>query len=104
MRFLITNNHVLSQKDIVKGNKIKFSLNNDKINLEICIDDSRITFTNVKYDVTFIEIKPTDGIDKNAFLDIDNEIFNEKTIFINMPIYLLHYPNGDEIYKASWFN
>ena len=101
LRFLVTNYHVLPQKDIKKGNKIKFSMNNDKINLEIYIDESRITFANEKYDVTFIEIRPTDGIDKDSFLDIDNDIFKDDYTYKDMPIYLLHYPKGEAIYKAS---
>ena len=54
---LITNNHVLEEKDIIPGKKIKFSLNENKYSFEILMDDIRRTYTNKDYDITIIEIK-----------------------------------------------
>ena len=87
----------------MKGNIIKLSINNDKKYFEIYIDESRITFTNKDFDVTFIEIKENDVIDEDSFLDLDNQLYKseDNDIFKNLPIYLLHYPKGTEINKSS---
>ena len=63
LQVLITNNHVLEEKDISKGKIIKFTINNEKISKEIKIDDSRKIFTNENYDITIIEMKKSDNID-----------------------------------------
>ena len=73
---LMTNYHVLKENDILPGKIIKFSLNNDKKKLKIKIDELRITFTSKKYDITIIEIKKEDGLNRDSFLEIDNEIFD----------------------------
>ena len=101
LRFLITNYHVLSEENIEKGKKIKFSLNNEKIQLDIFIDDSRKIIPFEDYDITFIEIKENDRLEKISFLEIDNQSIKNKAIFANMPVYLLHYPEGIEVMKAS---
>ena len=102
LKVLMTNNHVLENKDIIPGKIIKFSLNNDLIKKEILIDKSRKTYTNKLYDVTIIEIKQNDGIEIDSFLEIDNQIFKKETnFFLNIPIYLLHYPKGIEIKKGD---
>ena len=54
---LITNNHVLGENDISKGKKINFSLENDKFLFSIILDDSRIAYTNVKFEYTMLKLK-----------------------------------------------
>ena len=78
-------------------------MNNNKINKQIIIDESRITYTSKKYDITIIEIKEKDGINKDSFLEIDNQIFNNNPneYFRDKPVYLLHYPKGYEIKRAD---
>ena len=100
---LMTNNHVLGENSIKNGEIIKYSLNNNKINMQITIDESRITYTNKKYDITIIEIKEKDGINKDSFLEIDNQIFNNNPneCFRDKAVYLLHYPKGYEIKRAD---
>jgi len=93
---LITNNHVL---DIVnlKTNKIKIAMEDDAIEKEILLNNSRICYTNKDIDTTIIEIKPDlDGI--NNFLDIDENIYNEnyEKIYKNKEIYILQYPNAQK--------
>ena len=46
---LMTNNHVISEDDLEKNNKIKFTINNDKLSFEITIDDFRKIYTFSKY-------------------------------------------------------
>ena len=103
LRVLMTNNHVLGENSIKNGEIIKYSLNNNKINMQITIDESRITYTNKKYDITIIEIKEKDGINKDSFLEIDNQIFNNNPneCFRDKAVYLLHYPKGYEIKRAD---
>ena len=99
LRMLITNNHVLNEEDISSGKKINFSLNKEKLHYEIEIDESRKIYTSKKYDITMIELKEKDKIEKNSFMDIDNQIFKENPneIFKNKQIYLLHYPKGEQM-------
>ena len=103
LRVVMTNNHVLDENNIKIGDKIIYSLNNNKINKQIIIDESRITYTSKKYDITIIEIKEKDGINKDSFLEIDNQIFNNNPneYFRDKPVYLLHYPKGYEIKRAD---
>ena len=100
---LITNNHVLKEKDISKDKKIYFTINNDKISKEIEIDDSRVSFTSKDYDITIIEIKKSDNIDFKTFLEIDENIFKDDPIdfYRQKSIYLIFYPLGN---KAAFSN
>ena len=94
---LITNNHVLGEDDISKGKKINFSLENDKFFFSITIDDSRIVYTNVKFDCTIIEIRENDNLDIMSFLEIDESIYdNALDNYKSISIYLLHYPKGEK--------
>jgi len=99
--FLITNNHVLNEKDIEINKKIKISFNNDKIYKYLLIDKTRITLTNKDLDFTIIEIKNKDNINLNNILELDENInigeeyINEK--YTNESIYSLHYPKGGNI-------
>ena len=98
---LMTNSHVLDKNDILPGKKINISLNNEE--LQILIDDFRKTYTNSLYDVTIIEIKQNDGIKKSSFLEIDDGIFDDYFYknYKEKPIYLLHYPKGEEVSKSE---
>ena len=85
----------------MSGKIIKFSINEQ--NYEILIDDSRKVYTSVNYDVTIIEIKKNDGLDKNSFLEVDDDIVNEENEnhierkFKDLPVYILHYPKDKKI-------
>ena len=78
---LITNNHVLNIKDLKLGNIIKLSLNNDNINYNIKINESRKTYTNKDYDVTIIELKKEDNLDKISFFEIIKHLKINKYIY-----------------------
>ena len=69
LNLLITNNHVLNEQDIAAGKVINVSLNNEQIFKEIKIDSKRKKYTNEKYDITIIEIKKEDNI--NKFLSLN---------------------------------
>ena len=92
---LITNNHVLNEKDLEINNTIKITLEDDKIEKNILINKFRLTYTNPDLDVAIIQIKPEDQIE--AFLDIDENVFNKDYTKIykkDTSIYLLQYPEG----------
>ena len=94
----MTNNHVLSKNDLLLNKIIKFSINNESIHYKILIDESRKIYTNENYDITIIELKNYDKIDKNSFFDIDNQIFKEQpNDFRNSQIFLIHYPKGNKV-------
>ena len=99
MKVLITNNHILNKEDLSLGKKLKFSINNDEIAYEREIDETRKIYTNEEYDITIIEIKQNDKLDKIDYFDIDKQIFKENSneLFRNMNIYLLHYPKGNRM-------
>ena len=93
---LMTTNHVILKKDIIKGNKIFYSMNNNKKVFEITIDDYRKVYSNEIFSVTFIEIKENDDLDFDSFLEIDDKVFqdNPNDIFKNNSIYLIGNPKG----------
>ena len=96
---LITNNHILNEKDIENGKIIKLMIN-DKVK-KIEIDKSRKKFTKYdkNIDITIIEIKSNeDGIEIDNCLeldenDINKDIENIELRYPNKSIYILHYPN-----------
>ena len=92
---LMTNNHILSKEDIIKGRIINISMKHNKFN--ILIDGSRKVYTDEIYDITIIEMKAVDGLNFNAFLEIDDLIYEEKPYeyFKDRSIYLIHYPQGN---------
>ena len=70
---LITNKHVLDQKDLEKHKKVKLSFNDDKENRILIIDEKRKIYSCKDFDVTIIEIKP--NLDKiYDYLDIDENV------------------------------
>ena len=100
---LITNNHVLNEKALDINNKIKITLDDDKIKKDILITDSRLTFSCKDLDTTIIEIKPEDEID--TFLDVDENVFKKdysKFYKKYSPIYILQYPQGKFASHAVW--
>ena len=66
---LMTVNHIIDESFLNTEKKLKISMNNiyKKIGLE-----KRIVYTNKDYDVTIIEIKEKDIIEK--YLDLDDNI------------------------------
>ena len=94
--FLITNNHVLNEKDIENKKNIELTINGAEKRI-IEIDATRKRYTNKELDVTFVEIKPNkDNI--HSFLELDEDINKENIIleleYTKKSIYMLHYPKG----------
>ena len=79
LHVLITCNHVLNiySRRINDLNTIEFSVDNKEYNLSL--DNSRLFYTNEKqYDITIIEIKKSDGLNEENFLNIDKTIFTQQ--------------------------
>ena len=89
---LMTNYHVINEED----KKIVFTLNNDKLKYEIEINNNRKIYYSHIYDITIIEIKNSDKLIMNSFLELDDNIFkdNPNDIYRNISIYLIGFPNG----------
>ena len=92
---LMTNNHVLGENDIANGKNINFTINNDEKNINILIDNSRLVYTNSKYDITIIEIKENE-IDGIKFLGIHDQLYTDKpsNTFKGISVYIIQYPSG----------
>ena len=100
MPVLITNNHVLSKKDLIINESITISLNNENEFKQLKIDDSRLYFTDKERDITIIEIKEErDNI--NTFLELDDKLNNEyelyKDIYLKNSVYIINYPKGNNL-------
>ena len=98
---LITNNHILGKDDISIGKIINFDINDE--NFKIKIDNSIKTYTNKKYDITFIEIKKNVALNINKFLEIDYEIFEGDLVekYKKKSIYIFHYGDGEIKYSIG---
>ena len=99
---MITANHIINQEIIDKEKKINVTLNDDdeNQNKNIKIDSNRKIYTNEKYDITIIEIKP-DEDEVHYFLEIDKNIFREINNIYNESIYIPQYPKYGNEQKAS---
>jgi len=103
LRCLVTTDFFIDESDFDPGSKINFSLDEGRINKEITIEENRKKYTNKEYGITFIEIKSKDGIKKESFMEIDENIYdnNPKEYLKRLPVFLLQYPNGDKIKKSE---
>ena len=80
---LITNNHVINEINITKMDKIKISLNDDKIHYILNINDSIKTYTSKKFDITIIEINQKEiDLSNEFFLELDDSLYNCNNINI----------------------
>ena len=94
---MITNNHIIDSNYISNNKFIIITLNNDKEDKIIKLNDKRIIYTNKEYDVTIIEIKPKDdGI--NNYMELEDKIFKEESyLYYNQEsIYNIHYSKGEK--------
>ena len=100
---LITCHHILGEKDILNGQKIIFTLNDDKITYSILINNERKTYTNEMYNITIIEILKKDGLDSKSFLDLDIGITSDKVEnkYIKEEVYLIGYNKENMLYSLG---
>ena len=96
MKVLMTNYHVLKEKNLKENKKLNLLLNDEKEVLIINLEIERKSYSNKDYDVTLIELKEEDKI--KDYLELDDNLFqdNAEIIYVDKSIYILHYPNGNE--------
>ena len=96
---LVTNNHVLNEKDIENGNSIEITFNDDRETKKILINNKRKKYTNEELDITLIEIEIMKD-DIYDFLDVNDDIANNNILtnnYTKSSLYILHYPKGNKI-------
>ncbi len=82
---LITNNHIINEKDFNENKEIEISFNDGKETKKLITDTNRKFYTSEEYDVSIIQIYPNKE-SLNYWLEVNKED-NE-----NLDIYVLHYP------------
>ena len=99
INILITTNHIINTKIIKESDNIIISLNNEKEKKTINIDENRKIYISEKYDVSIIEIKEEDNI--NKFIELDKDIFDYNNRKINENIYIIQSPKLVNSVKKS---
>ena len=97
---LITNNHVINEKILKNEEKIVISVNKKQLEIKL---KNRITYTNIDYDISIIEIK--ENKDKiNSFLELDENIINNASNipYIKKSLYILQYESDKEEVSVSY--
>ena len=92
-KYLITNNHVISQNNI--NDDIKIEIHNQK-SMKLNLNNRKIEYFPKPKDISIIEIKNNDEIYNDIlFLDYDrNYVGGYKNMYQNVPIFLIEHPNG----------
>ena len=70
---LITANHVINTEELLSNGIIDILINEEEKVIQI--NENRTLYSNMKYNITIIEVKPEDNIEH--FLEIDEGIFKE---------------------------
>ena len=96
---LITDYNSFENSIFMNNDKIKFSLNKNKISHEILVDNFRKFYLDEINNIAILEIKESDNLDINLFLEIDDKIFGNKiNVIINKePIYLIYNSQGKNL-------
>ena len=99
IKTLITAFHVLGEKELIIGNEIQITFNDDYDDIIILkIEGPRYIYASKKEDITIIEILDNDNLQNYNFLEIEENIYDNYIDFYdeynNKRIYILHYPEG----------
>ena len=90
IKVLITSSFILDKKFLNETDSISLTLNNDKEEKAIELNEKRKIYSNKKYNITIVEIK--EKKDKiNNFLELDENIFKDNVNLKNESIYILQY-------------
>ena len=92
---LITNNHIINENFLKNEKILKVYINKKSILININKNSKIYSSISSEFDITIIRI---DEDDINDFLEIDENIFKDKSesTYKNENIFILHYPNGKE--------
>lgn len=94
MPVLITNNHIIGDKEIDENQRLKIFFKKENKLLDLNLDkNKKKIYTNKNYDITIIEIKKKE-INSNSFLEIDDKVYMEgsENIFQSQSVYTIQYP------------
>ena len=98
---LITNFHIIDDKFIESGNKIKFKKVNDKVPKIINLNKNKKIYSspNENYDIMIIKLDKEDEIEDIQYLEIDDSLLLDKSerVYEDKSLYILHFPFGDEL-------
>ena len=96
---LITCKNIIGDYFLKENKEINVSLDDNKTQKKIKLNENKLIYTNDKYNITFIEIKPDDNIDEKNFLELDENLFTNNSEFIieNKSLYVLHYSKKNSI-------
>ena len=107
LKVLITSDKIIDKQDIKQLKKIKISLDDDKNNKEIELEENRTIYINKKDSITIIEMKENSRENKDIiYLDIDDELYEKELNNIyndNKPCYGIQYTKNKKI-AASYGN
>jgi len=100
IKVLMTNYHVLGDKELNKSKNLNLLINDDKDILIIDLNIKRNKYFNEDYDITIIELKDEDKI--KYYLELDDNLFqdNSEIIYIDRSIYIPQYPKGKNAYVS----
>ena len=94
---LVTSIHPEIYKEMRKvGKKIQISFANNYFSRVIELDESRLSYNSEIDQITFIEVRYTDGFNLENFLELD-DFENITSNYDEKDVYLLQYPYGKEI-------
>ena len=97
---LITNNNILNENIIKEHKSINITLNDEKENIFIEINENNNIYINNEYNITIIEIN-SKIVNNNFYFELDQIIFNSNINLSNEPIYILHYPKYNNCRMVS---
>ena len=98
MIFLMTCYSIIDDKYFKENKELNLSLNDGNEHIKLDLRIKREIYFNKEYDTTFIELKKEDKI-KN-YLELDDNIMNEKEYYENKSIYILQYLYNKEIHVS----
>jgi len=89
---LMTNNHIINEKNYKENKEIQISFDDGKINKKIITYPERKFYTSKIYDTTIIEIFPNKD-DLHYFLETSQD---DEKLIEDINVYVLHYPKENE--------
>ena len=93
----ITNNHIINQNYLNQANNITLQFDaGQNNNIKYLSTKNKHIYTNVKFDITIIEIN--EKFDNfYEYLELEDNIFKDTTNYIGNSIYIMHYPKQNNV-------